>query len=108
MRELLAKRITGSEANADRAFMCGVLSLIDVLFQIPIEQALMELSLDQDIKDALIQRKGLLGSLLTILENHEMENLVEIKGSLEGYGLTLEDLFAIERTATIEYENYQE
>jgi EAL and modified HD-GYP domain-containing signal transduction protein len=88
--------------------MCGVLSLIDVLFQIPIEQALMELSLDQDIKDALIQRKGLFGSLLTILENLEMENLVEINGSLEGYGLTLEDLFAIERTATIEYENYQE
>lgn len=108
MGELLAKRITGSEADADRAFMCGVLSLIDVLFQIPIEQALTELSLDQDIKDALIQRKGLLGSLLTILENLELENLVEINGSLGGYGLTLEDLFAIERTATIEYENYQE
>ena len=105
--ELLAKRMNKDDATADSAFITGVLSLADALFQMPIETVLGELNLAVEIKDALIRRQGFLGVLMSIVEGLESDDLAEVETLLKECGLALPDLFSIEKTAIIEYENYK-
>lgn len=65
LMELLAERLLGREL-AESAFMTGVLSLADVLFEVPMEDVLEHLNLTDEIKDALCGRKGMLGTLLDL------------------------------------------
>lgn len=102
--EVLAKEITKDTATADSAFMVGTLSLVDALFQIRINDLLDEFYLSREIYDALIHRSGLLGTLIRVTEMLEQENFGFIKEALAQYGLSLDDLFLIERDAIIEYE----
>ena len=103
--EILAKKVSGDPVVADTAFMVGALSLIGILFQMPLNTVLSEFNLSQEINDALMHREGFLGTLVLITEMLEQENFGFIKEILEKYSLTLEDLFLIERDAIIEYES---
>ncbi len=71
--ELLAKKISNDPVIADSAFMTGVLSLIDILLELPIANILKEFNLSQDINNALIHREGFLGTLILIVEMLEQE-----------------------------------
>jgi len=102
--ELLAKKITNEPATADSAFMAGALSLSDVLLQMPMNHILTEFNLSQEINDALIHREGFLGTLILVIEMLEQENFSFIKEVLRKYNLTLEDLFAMEINAIVEFE----
>ena len=106
--ELLAQRACADETLADSAFMAGVLSLADVLFEMPMEQALKELNLSVDIRDALTEGKGFLGALVSIVEALESKTPASADGLLGHYGLTLLDLFSMEQTAITEYESYDD
>ncbi len=103
--ELLTKKITRDPVLADCAFMAGALSLIGVLLQMSISDALSEFNLSQDINDALIHREGLLGTLVLVTEMLEQENFGFIEEALRKFSLSLDDLFLIERDAIIEYES---
>ncbi|OPY80762.1 MAG: cyclic-di-GMP phosphodiesterase [Syntrophorhabdus sp. PtaU1.Bin153] len=103
--ELLTKKITGDPVLADCAFMAGALSLIGVLLQTSISDALSEFNLSQEINDALIHREGLLGTLVLVTEMLEQENFGFIEDTLRKFSLTIDDLFLIERDAIIEYES---
>lgn len=102
--ELLAKKITADTVTSDSAFMVGALSLIDALLHIRIDDLLDEFNLSQEINDALIYRRGLLGALIRITEMLEQENFNVLPEALGQYGLNLDDLFLIERDAIKEYE----
>ena len=104
--EILAKKITGDPAFADSAFMAGALSLIGVLLQTSISDALAEFNLSQEINDALIHKAGFLGTLVLVTEMLEQENFGFIQEALREFSLTVDDLFLIERDAIIEYESY--
>jgi c-di-GMP-related signal transduction protein len=106
--ELLAQRVMESAEVADSAFITGVLSLIDVLLQTPMEQIVTELNLTQEINGALIAREGFLGALISVVEKLEQEQFTEISSILSQYRLTLQDLFLIENNAIIEYENVRD
>jgi c-di-GMP-related signal transduction protein len=62
----------------DRAFMTGVLSLMDVLFEAPMEELVKQLSLAEDVRRALVFREGALGSQLTLIENLEMMDFAKV------------------------------
>lgn len=102
--ELLAHRITRDTAAADTAFITGVLSLIDALFQVPLRNILKDFNLSEAIHTALLHRDGLLGKLVTVIENLEQENYDEMRHHLKEVNVTSEDLFQIENNAIIEYE----
>ncbi len=108
LAELLVKKITASEAAADSAFITGVLSLIDVLFKMPMDQAVKELNLSEEIQAALIHGEGLLGAAIAITEGLEQEAFADTAGLLGKFKLTLDDLFFMEKTAILEYENYKD
>jgi len=43
----------------------------DIVYNTKMEELLKELNLDEEITDAILHRKGLLGSLLTLVELDE-------------------------------------
>lgn len=75
MELLMAKRPV--EAR-DAAFLVGLLSLVDVVLQVPLEQALDAMSVAPDIRHALLQRQGEWAGLLAIAEAFEHANGEEI------------------------------
>ena len=102
--ELLAERVTGSKTIAESAFVSGCLSLVDVLFAKPLKEIIDKLSLAPEIRDALLERQGLLGALLSIavdLDNDEYDGL---ETKLSAASIRPIDLLSIETKAIIEYQ----
>lgn len=53
----------------DRAFMTGVLSLVDVLLETTMTEAVAGLNLSDDVRQALLGGEGVLGSLLRLADH---------------------------------------
>jgi c-di-GMP phosphodiesterase len=103
--ELLTSKVTRDVSTADTAFITGVLSLVDTLFQSPLESVLKDLNLSEEINNALLHRDGLLGTLVSVIENLEEEKYDVLKDTLGTLNVNIEELFRIENNAIIEYEN---
>ena len=65
MESLVLRSGAGRDAG-DSAFMTGMFSLLDVLFGTGLEKVLSPLHLEDDVMEALLHRKGLLGECLQI------------------------------------------
>lgn len=63
----------------EAAFMTGILSLVDVLFETSIEEIVKELCLSDEIAAALLHREGELGDLLALAETLEQANFGKIR-----------------------------
>jgi c-di-GMP-related signal transduction protein len=71
LMELLAGEFGAAadpDASVDAAFMAGVLSLAHVILDMPTPKLCGELGLAQPLRDALVDRQGTLGAMLTIVE----------------------------------------
>ena len=68
LMELLAQQRSRDQPWQDRAFMTGILSLLDTLLEMPMTEVIEQLRLPEDVRDALLDRKGRLGHLLGIAE----------------------------------------
>lgn len=71
--------------HQDRAFMVGVLSLLDTLLGIEMSKLVETLSIQKDMSDALIDRRGYLGRQLQLIEAYE-------KGEYEKAASMLSDM----------------
>jgi EAL and modified HD-GYP domain-containing signal transduction protein len=88
----------GSE-QVDSAFMLGILSLVDVLFETSVEVIVPELRLNDEIAAALLNREGELGALLALAETLEQTNFGEIQHLTETCGITVASLLAAQLDA---------
>lgn len=102
--ELLAERVSGSKTVADSAFITGILSFVNVLFGKPLQEIIDKLSLAPEIREALLQREGVLGTLLAITEDLEDENYAELEKNFSAVGIRAIDLLSIETKAILEYQ----
>lgn len=91
--ELLAERLDqrGREFR-DRAFMTGILSLLDVLLNQPLEEIVKQINLSGDVRQALVDRAGRLGSMLKLAEQLEQNDFHEVHQLLTELGISLDDL----------------
>ena len=106
MMELLAQKATHDRTKADMAFITGVLSLIGVLFQASLESILSELNISQEINSALLNRDGILGTFISIIENLEQERYDDASSSLKDFDIGMDELFSVESSAIIEFEQF--
>lgn len=81
--ELLATRL--EPGLADRAFMVGLLSVLDRIIEAPLEELLHGLNLGEEVRDAILDHEGMLGRVLACVEACEGAVLDEI--ALEGMEL---------------------
>lgn len=70
--ELMAEKIRpGDPAIADTAFTVGIMSLMDALFNLPMDKILQHLPVAGEVADALLARSGLYGDMLRLVEHLE-------------------------------------
>jgi c-di-GMP phosphodiesterase len=70
--ELIAQQIAPRDrAMADTAFTVGIMSLMDTLFSIPMEEILEQIAVVDAVSDALLHRRGHFGDLLKLAEHME-------------------------------------
>jgi len=100
--ELIAYKDRPHDKNhQDRAFMVGILSLLDSLLGMKMEELVKTLSIQKDMCDALISRRGYLGRQLELIEAHERgdferaQSIISELGFLEMYELTQMELEAL-------------
>ena len=88
---LLKKRKISDKEFPEKAYLVGILSLIDSMFQIPKEK----ISLAPEIKEAVSEEKNPLGELLKLTKLLEKGSLFSIKTQLEKKGIPIDKALAI-------------
>ncbi|MGD0585741.1 MAG: EAL domain-containing protein [Oryzomonas sp.] len=88
-----------SSEQSEEAFMTGILSLLDILFETPMEEIISYLNLNEEICAALLDRSGRLGELLSLAEKLEVTDFDAVKSLLDRCGITLDELLAAQLEA---------
>lgn len=98
LMELVATTERPHDKNhRERAFMVGILSLLDVLLGIEMQQIVDKLGIPDDMSQALLARDGRLGQELKLIEANEKGEVVAIQSILTELGfLSLNELADIE------------
>lgn len=96
LMELLVLALKGRAGRelADQAFMVGILSLIDVLFDDSMNELVGKLNLVENVKTALLSREGELGVLLLLAQRLEEADFEGVNEQLEESGLDLDQLLS--------------
>lgn len=98
VRQGVASCSQGDE-TAEAAFMVGILSLLDVLFEAPMEEILSSLNLDENVTSALLKRHGVLGRLLMLAEKLEITDFDSVRVLLIECGISLDQLLSAQLEA---------
>mgnify|MGYP003588072089 CR=1 FL=1 len=92
--ELLCKSTEappGNPEHCDNAFLVGLFSLLDVLINMPMNEILRELPLQDEVVDALGDHHGgILGKLLSIIAHGEAEDFAAAEKLLDELDITPE------------------
>lgn len=98
LMELIATTERPHDKNYhERAFMVGILSLLDVLLGIEMQQIIDKLGISDDMSQALMTRDGRLGQELKLIEANEKGEITTIQSILNELGfLSLSELADIE------------
>ena len=106
LMEILVKQRNGSVVNdeqSEAAFMTGILSLLEVLFETPMSEIISKLNLTDDVSNALLYRNGPLGSMLTLAEKLEVTYFDAVTPLLSECRVSLDQLL----TAQLEAFNWR-
>ena len=107
LMEIMLRQLAGraaSDEQAEAAFMVGILSLLDVLFETPMEEIISNLNLNDDVSSALLHRDGKLGKMLMLTEKLEVTDFDAVTVLLGECGVSLDQLLA----AQLEAFNWRE
>lgn len=101
--ELLSQRHPdkrhATEDARDSAFMTGILSLVDAVLGMKLEDILTQLNLIDEVKLAVLRREGFLGEMLAVMEKVEAGDFAAVSALLAQLGLTPADLSRAELDA---------
>src|SRR5690606_31039992 len=84
--ELLAER-TGGPVGADAAFLAGLLSTLDALLGVSMEQALEGIALSTPLRDALLGRTGPIAGMLELAAAYQQADWDLVERSCRDCGL---------------------
>ncbi len=76
----------------ERAYMTGILSLIERIFDLSMDEIIVSLNLSEELIAALVERKGVYGQLLRAVEHIEELEFPEAARELTAMGISLDEL----------------
>ena len=85
--------------GGDSAFLVGMLSLVDVLLEQPLEEALGVFNLHQDVSNALLEHEGTLGTLLALVKAVERLDMDQVRAGASELGIEVAELQALDHSA---------
>lgn len=83
MENIAKLQYRDNEEQVDKAFFAGILSLVDVIFQVPISKVLEDLLVDEDVAKAIQHRAGVLGQMLRLVQAIEVNNVEALSRAME-------------------------
>lgn len=83
----------------DEAFMTGLLSMLDVLFNLPMERIIHEFALDAKIKDAILFKSNELGAVLQLVKYMERDHIEGINQLANALSLDIAKMITIKINA---------
>jgi len=105
MMQTLTQAIYQDRCNGvllDRAAFIGLLSLVEALFQTPMQTVLNELNVDKEIMHSLIEKKGEFGTIFQLITAVELfdtdmvdSHLAELSLSHNDFSKAIEDAYEI-------------
>ena len=102
LMELVAQKLKpGNRGIADTAFTVGIMSLMDTLFGMPMEQILEQVPVVDDVSDALLHRAGYFGRLLDLVEYTEWRSKTDMQllQAIHDLRLSHNDLYLLQLAA---------
>ncbi|RJG06301.1 EAL domain-containing protein [Noviherbaspirillum cavernae] len=101
--ELMAERIKpGNRNTVDIAFTIGIMSLMDALLGQSMNELLEQISVADEVREALLSRSGIYGDMLKLAEcteHVERSNCSQVAELLEKLHLSSDEFNALELTA---------
>lgn len=77
--ELVSKRINSDENISDMAFLVGILSLGEAIFNVQLEEIVSKINLNKNIVSDIREKNGFFGKLLNLVEMVEKNKTKDIK-----------------------------
>ena len=101
LMELMTHKLPpGQHTSAEAGFTVGIMSLMDALFSMSMDDVLVTLNVAPDVRAALLQREGTLGDMLRVVELLENPKRGPQLGKLvKSLGLTVKQVREIELEA---------
>lgn len=101
MLELMMERLhPGQRTGADIGFTVGIMSLMDTLFSVPMEDILDSVNVIDDVRAALLHRHGEYGDMLSLIEHVERAgDTGDMAGLLANVGLAPAGLYEVQVAA---------
>jgi EAL and modified HD-GYP domain-containing signal transduction protein len=90
--EEITKSMNLDKSIADKAYLMGLISHLDALYKVSIQSILEQLPLDTEISKALLNKEGTLGTLLSLAEAVETDDINTVQSLLDHLLLSVEDL----------------
>jgi EAL and modified HD-GYP domain-containing signal transduction protein len=94
----------GMRRDSENMFMVGLMSLMDVIMEIPLEELIHETSVSEEIAKSLLTKSGKRGNLLSIIIAYEACQWDETQSLASKYKLTMDTVFKLYMDA-IEWAN---
>ncbi len=91
--------LKGRYGAADQAFMVGILSLLDSIYGVSMEDIVAELNLSEEVRAALVNREGILGQFLDLTVKMERLDLAAGAMGLQQLGLSLDGVIEAQKRA---------
>lgn len=86
--ELLGQNYKGGD-NSERLFVMGLFSLLDIALKVPLADAIRPLNLPTAMQEALLEKKGTLGSFLALAEASQNGESQRVMQHAVALGLTV-------------------
>jgi EAL and modified HD-GYP domain-containing signal transduction protein len=95
LMEILMMQLTNRQRTSEQvetAFLTGILSLLDVLYETSMQSVVDSLNLSDEMAAALLYRRGFLGKLLELTERLEKMDFAAVHKLLEELSISFDQL----------------
>jgi EAL and modified HD-GYP domain-containing signal transduction protein len=89
--EEIAKSLNLGKDMAEKAYLTGLISHLDALYRVPMQSILEQISVDTEISQALLNKKGTLGKSLNLSQAVEIDDLNRVRQIIDSLPISMDD-----------------
>ncbi|MDD2309560.1 MAG: EAL domain-containing protein [Desulfuromonadaceae bacterium] len=91
--------LKGHHDSVEKAYMTGILSVLEKVYDIPMDEVVRNLNLSDDVRDALVAHQGALGHLLHMAELLEEMDFGHLAKHLDKMAVSIDDVLLAQKKA---------